>query len=65
MAWSLAGSASPVDIYPGGNGYAAVSLGMLRLGTRLVLLGADDAQIASARESFYAQLGRFSNQSSR
>ena len=42
---------------------AAVSLGMLRLGTQLALLGADDAEIDSVRESFYARLAGFTPRS--
>jgi hypothetical protein len=41
----------------------AVSLGILRLGTQLVFLGAADAGIDSARESFYARLAGFVPQS--
>ena len=41
----------------------AISLGMLRLSTQLSLLGADDAEISSVRESFYALLADFAPRS--
>src|SRR5262249_16263553 len=41
----------------------AVSLGVLRLSTQLAVLGANDAEISSIRESFYAFLADFAPQS--
>jgi hypothetical protein len=41
----------------------AVSIGMLRLSTQLILLGADDASTDSVRESFYAHIADMAPQS--